>query len=325
MITLPGVLQVQLRTALHQYPTATWSAAAQALSQRYRAPRDGSVLVRNALDALAYAALIMPATYAQLYGAFAQITPHHAWQATSLLDLGSGPGTASWVANHFCTTLQQITAVERDPHLQQVARMLASDVLPPTTYVQCDITDGSIWPSHDIVVIGHVLNELTPTQRTDVIARAWHATRQLLIIVEPGAPAYFPIITTARQQLIGAAGYVVAPCTHQHACPMPQAQWCHFGQKIARPETQRTARGSELGWEEAKFTFVAMSRIPVASQHGMRVMHDPIRTKGSIAVVGCDRNGIHTHRAMKRDTQRYAAFRRAQWGSFVDSVKEDDL
>lgn len=323
MITLPGALQVQLRAALHHVPTATWSAAAQSLSQRYRAPRDGSPLIRTALDALAYAALVMPATYAQLYGAFAQITSHHAWQAESLLDIGSGPGTASWVAHQFCPTLQRITAVERDLHLLQVAQTLAHTAdLPTTTYLQHDITTTPVWEPHDIVVIAHVLNELTPAQRRDVIASAWQATRQVLLIVEPGTSAFFPIIVAARQQLMQLGGHVVAPCTHQHGCPMPAGQWCHFGQKIARPDVQRAARGATLGWEEAKYTFVAMSRTATA-QHGMRIMHDPIHAKGYIDVVGCDSSGIHTHRALKRDTPRYAVFRRTQWGSFIDSVKEE--
>lgn len=323
MITLPGELQVQLRTALHQYPTATWSAAAQALSQRYRAERDGTPLIRSKLDALAYAALIMPATYAQLYGACAQITPHHDWHATSLLDLGSGPGTASWVAQQFCPTLQHITAVERDPHLIDVARILATgSTLPPTTYVTGDITAQHPWPQHDIVVIGHVLNELSAAQRAHVVRQAWQATTQLLLIVEPGTPAFFPIIMNARQQLIEAGAHIVAPCTHHHACPMPSKQWCHFGQKIARPTAQRTARGGELGWEEAKFTYVACRRTP-ATHHGIRVMHDPTYAKAHIDVVGCESSGLHTYRALKRDTQRYAVFRRVQWGSFIDRAKEE--
>jgi len=323
MIALPGPLQVQLRTALHQYPTPTWSAAAQALSQRYRAPRDGTPLVRDALDALAYAAFIMPATYAQLYGACAQISTRSSWSGTSLLDLGSGPGTASWVIQHFCPSLQHITAIERDPHLQHVARTLAQDTtLPPTVYVQGDITSDTPWQPHDIVVIGHVLNELSASQRTSVIARAWQATRQLLVIVEPGAPAFFPIITGARQQLIQDGGHIVAPCTHHQHCPMPAGEWCHFGQKIARPDVQRTAKGAELGWEEAKYTFVACQRTPI-THTGMRLMHDPMRAKGYIDVVGCDKTGIHTHRIQKRDTQRYAQMRRAHWGSFIDEAKDN--
>lgn len=321
MIALPGALQVQLRAALHQYPTATWSAAAQALSQRYRGPRDGSPLVRDALDALAYTALIMPATYAQLYGACQQITPHQAWRGTSLLDLGSGPGTASWVVQQFCDTLQHITAVERDQHLQKVAQMLAHDTsLPTTTYLQHDITTMAAWDAHDIVVIGHVLNELPPPQRARVIARAWQATRQLLLIVEPGTPAFFSIIKEARQQLCQDGGHIVAPCTHHAECPISGTAWCHFGQKIARPDVQRTARGAEMGWEEAKFTFVAVSRTP-PTRHGIRVMHDPVRAKGYIDVVGCGSNGLHVHRALKRDTQRFAVFRRAHWGSFIDSIE----
>jgi ribosomal protein RSM22 (predicted rRNA methylase) len=103
---------------------------------------------------------------------------------------------------------------------------------------------------------------------------------------------------------------------------MPAGAWCHFGQKIARPDVQRTAKGAELGWEEAKYTFVACQRTPI-THTGMRLMHDPMRAKGYIDVVGCDKTGIHTHRIQKRDTQRYAQMRRAHWGSFIDEAKDN--
>ena len=323
MITLPGLLQVRLRAALHQHPSRDWRTAAQALSARYRSTRDGSPLIRNALDALAYSAMLMPATYTQIYGARSQTLPRAPLPYTSLLDIGSGPGTASWVAQQLVPTLQSITAVERDGHLQAIAQMLYTDSqLPPTTFLNQDITSCPDWQAHDIVIIAHVLNELSPSQQQAVIAKAWRATTQLLVIIEPGAADYAPVIQNARTQLISAGGTIAAPCTHQGVCQLHDA-WCHFGQKVSRPDFQRLARGAEVAWEEAKYSFVAISRPPIP-QHGVRIMHDPQRAKGYIDVVGCDYTGVHTHRIPKRDTLRYNALRHATWGNWIALTAKEE-
>lgn len=323
MITLPGLLQVRLRAALHQHPSRDWRNAAQDLSARYRSNRDGSPLIRTAIDALAYSAMLMPATYAQIYGALSQTMQRTPLPLTSLLDIGSGPGTASWVVQQLLPGVQSITAVERDLHFQGIAQMLYADSqLPPTVFCNQDITTGPDWHPHDIVVIAHVLNELSPTQQQAVIAKAWRATTQLLLIIEPGAADFAPVIQAARSQLISTGGTVVAPCTHHSDCPLHNA-WCHFGQKIARPDFQRLARGATVAWEEAKYSFVAVSRTAIA-QHGLRIMHDPQRAKGYIDVVGCDYTGVHTHRILKRDTLRYNALRHATWGNWIPLTTKEE-
>jgi ribosomal protein RSM22 (predicted rRNA methylase) len=141
VIELPAPLQHLIRQALHHYPSQHWSDAAQLLSERYRAPRDGSALVTSALDALAYTAILMPATYAQLARVFRMCAPHvdgtH-WR--SMLDIGSGPGTALWAAHAYMPNLTIRTAVERDPHFVGLAQQLCQPLDGQTTFIQQDIT-----------------------------------------------------------------------------------------------------------------------------------------------------------------------------------------
>jgi ribosomal protein RSM22 (predicted rRNA methylase) len=324
MIELPAVLQIQLRQLLHQQTHTSWSSAAQRLSERYRAPRDGTPLVQSALDALAYSAMLLPATYAQISGALRMtlpLLPHTTWR--SLLDIGSGPGTALWAANQYIPGLQQLTAIERDPHFIELARQVCAPFAHTVHFQQADICRSPAWETHDVVIIGHVLNELTAAQRATVIAAAWQATRHLLIIVEPGTAEFFAeVIRPARTALLAAGAHVVAPCPHQHACPMTTPQWCHFGQKIARPDFQRHARGVRIGWEEAKFSFVAATRtahpIPPA-----RLIHDPLTHKGGVTLPLCTTTGLAQVSIAKRDTQRFRQTRRLGWGdSWHDQTPE---
>lgn len=316
MITLPARLAVRLRAELHQTPAAQWTANAALLSARYRGTRDGGPLVRSALDARSYAALLMPATYAQLYGALAATKARlPEWTPTSLLDIGSGPGTATWAVLEHYPLLQQVTSVERDAHLDALARDLHTAHDVPVTQLAQDITQPHTWPAADLVIIGHVLNELAAEQREAVIARAWAATRGVLVIVEPGTSAFFPIITETRQALIDAGAHMVAPCTHAGACPL-RDDWCHYATKIARPDFQRQARQATLPYEEAKYSYIAVAREAVRTR-GVRVLHDPTTHKGYITVEHCSAAGIISSQVRKRDTHAYRLARDAQWGSWL--------
>lgn len=315
MIELPAQLQIQLRQLLHQQTHAQWRSAAQRLSERYRAKRDGAPLVQSALDALAYSAMLLPATYAQISGALRMTMPLLAGQTwQSLLDIGSGPGTALWAAHQHIPGLQQMTAVERDPHFIEIGRHVCAPLPQQVRFQQADICRSPAWEAHDVVIIGHVLNELTPAQRSSVITAAWQATRHLLIIVEPGTAEFFTnVITPMPTELITAGAHVIAPCPHQQTCPMTTPQWCHFGQKIARPDFQRHARGVSIGWEEAKFSFVAATRIAHPTPPA-RLVHDPLTHKGGVTLPLCTTTGLAQVTIAKRDTQRFQRTRRLDWG-----------
>ena len=325
MIELPARLHVTLRNLLHQYPSQQWIYAAQHLSERYRGPRDGGALVQSALDALAYSAMLLPATYAQISGALQMIPAQLTSSWHSALDLGSGPGTALWALAQHVPQVTQFTAVERDPHFVALAKQLTHDLPGQASFHTQDITQATSWDEHDVVIVAHVLNELSPSQRHSVVAAAWQAARQMLIIIEPGSPAFAPIITDVRSQLIAAGGWVAAPCTHHQTCPsiaLHPEQWCHFGQKVARPDFQRRARAAELGWEEAKFSFMAISKTPVPHT-GARLMHDPTRHKGYIDLPICDGNGFSQPRILKRDSTTFRAVRQCRWGDWIDLTPID--
>ena len=316
MIELPARLSVRLRAELHRTPSNQWVPNAQVLSERYRGTRDGAPLIRSALDALSYAALLMPATYAQLDGALratSQRSP--TFSPTTLLDLGSGPGTAVWAAMERFSTIQSVTTVERDIQLDVLAHRLHSAHDIPVTQLRQDLTDQHGWPVHDMVVIGHVLNELAPAQRADLLMRAWAATSHTLVIVEPGTSAFFPMLTAIRQTLIDLGAHVIAPCTHNATCPL-SGDWCHFATKIARPDFQRLARGATLPYEEAKFSYIAVSRVPIAYS-GARVLHDGTTHKGYITLEHCSARGIVTSSVLKRQRDAYRSARDAQWGSWL--------
>ena len=97
MLSLPTQLENAIETALQRVPASQWKSTATTLSERYRTQRTGQEqsLARKPEEILGYAALILPAAYAQLSGAMAATGARvPSWQPTSMLDIGSGPGTA---------------------------------------------------------------------------------------------------------------------------------------------------------------------------------------------------------------------------------------
>jgi ribosomal protein RSM22 (predicted rRNA methylase) len=95
---LPAELKAALDTRLHGLSRTAAAGRAAAISQTYRAG-GGSAAIRSESDALAYALARMPATYAAVtasLNALGESRPGFA--PASLLDVGAGPGTASWAA-----------------------------------------------------------------------------------------------------------------------------------------------------------------------------------------------------------------------------------
>ncbi len=320
MLTLPIALHNAISDALSSVPTARWEREAQGVSERYRAQRVGgeAPLVRGRDQALGYAAIILPATYAQVLGACAAAgarIPN--WQPSSLLDLGSGPGTALWAAYEQWPSIERMVAWEREPALITLGRELAQHgpiSIQQARWERHDLTASSDdGPRYDVVVLAHVLNELSQPVREKVLRSAWQRTNGLLLIIEPGTSAAFTIVRAAREYLITQDGYTIAPCPHNAACPLTN-DWCHFPQRLERPEFQRRVRAAPSAWEDAKFSYAAMARFAPALPITGRIIREPAQTKGYIETHMCTPAGIQTQHALKRDREAFRAARKREWG-----------
>jgi hypothetical protein len=81
----------------------------------------------------------------------------------------------------------------------------------------------------DVLVLSHVLNELSPEQRTALLALVARARHVLWI--EPGTHADSRALATIRDT-VRETHQLIAPCTHRENCPLFQEantrHWCHF-------------------------------------------------------------------------------------------------
>jgi ribosomal protein RSM22 (predicted rRNA methylase) len=273
--------------------------------------------MRDDLDRLAYVAARMPATSAAVAAALQQcgaVLP----DLTSVLDLGSGPGSALWAVVDACPNITRCTAVERDAGLIAAGQALVAGTNGPlaaTQWLTADLRQLPALAPHDLVTLSYVTNELTPTQRRELITRAWALTNKSLLVVETGTPRGFAACLEARSVLVAQGAHVVAPCPHAQACPLADdaQRWCHFRVRVARSRLHRAAKGGALGYEDEPYSLLCVSRTPV-SACAARVLSTPKVHRGAVELTLCTANGVVPVHIPRRERDRYDAAAELAWG-----------
>jgi ribosomal protein RSM22 (predicted rRNA methylase) len=316
---LPNDLRLALERSLRGIAPKKLAAVAAELSTRYREghARDHATFLRTPQDVSAYAATRMPATWAATYAALrAAARRQPDWNPRTQLDIGAGPGTAAWAATAIWPALARITLLERDPTMLKLGREFAaqaqSAALRQATWTQADLAGQWQTPPHDLVTLAYVLGELPQPKHSALIERLWALTSGMLVIIEPGTPRGFELLRAVRTQLIAAGAQIVAPCPHATACPMANGDWCHFSQRIERSKIHRAIKGAELGYEDEKFSYIAVSRQP-AVPAAARVLRHPQNQPGRITLQLCTPAGLQ-ERVVAKSYLCWREARGLEWG-----------
>jgi ribosomal protein RSM22 (predicted rRNA methylase) len=316
---LPAELKAAIEEKLQGLSRVDAASRAALISKNFR-DGGGSGAIRSETDALAYALSRMPATYAAVtasLNALREITPRLA--PGSMLDVGAGPGTATWAAAEAFPSLQSFTLLDANSALRTLALDLAGHDtrLRDFKYHQggARVALANTDPA-DLVVASYVIGEIGDAEQSALGALMWAKTRDTLLIVEPGTPAGYARIITMRKQLIAAGAHVAAPCPHDGECPLAAPDWCHFTQRLPRSRAHQQIKRAELPFEDEKFSYVALTRAPVAHRPA-RVLAQPDVTKFEVTAKLCTIKGLATKKAPRRAKPEYASARRWRWGDAV--------
>ena len=317
--TLPAELKAALDGKLQGFSRSDAAQRSQKISTTYRAG-GGSGTIKSEADALAYALARMPATYAAVaasLNALTEIAPD--FTPETLLDVGAGPGTASWAAAEAFPSLQDFALLDANATLSRLALELARDSsrLAECRYLPGDAGGNLIEVSPaDLVVASYVIGELSETEQRALTAAMWAKARHALVVIEPGTPAGYARILALRQQLIAAGAFVAAPCPHEKPCPLTPPDWCHFSQRLPRSQAHRQIKGAEVPFEDERFIYVALTRTPPAAR-AARVLAAPDVGKAEITARLCTQGDIELAKVPRRDKTAYAHARRWRWGDAV--------
>jgi ribosomal protein RSM22 (predicted rRNA methylase) len=320
---LPVDLKAALEAKLQGLSRVDAASRAALISKTYR-DGGGSGAIRSEIDALAYALSRMPATYAAVtasLNALREITPRLA--PASMLDVGAGPGTATWAAAEAFASLQSFTLFDANSALRALALDLGrqSARLRDFKYHlgEARLALANADPA-DLVVASYVIGEIGDPEQSALGALMWEKTRDTLLIVEPGTSAGYARIIAMRAQLIAAGAHVAAPCPHDAECPLTAPDWCHFSQRLPRSRAHQQIKRAELPFEDEKFSYVALTRAPVAHR-ASRVLAQPDVTKFEVSAKLCTVEGLAITKVPRRAKPDYASARRWQWGDAVTETR----
>lgn len=323
LVDLPDELREALKKRFQGISWRQLGRTTKDLSDKYRSYRQAeSPVAQSKIDVLAYAAYRMPATYAALVSVLTALREQRKnWCPRTVLDLGAGPGSGFWAATAVWPGIEQITAVDAQTQMISVGRELARDSSQPalrsTEWVQANLLEARLTRSYDLVLIAYVLAELNPSKIAEFIDRAWEVTNGALVVIEPGTPAGYSRVLLAGDRLVASGGFAVAPCPHNPRCAIGDGDWCHFSVRLPRSGIHRAAKGATLGYEDEKFSYVAISRTPVERAYSRILRHPQIR-RGHIYLQLCAPEGPKTVVISKRDGELFNRARKASWGDAFD-------
>src|SRR5690348_5335665 len=129
----------------------------------------------------------MPATYAAVtasLNALVEIRPDFA--PKNLLDVGAGPGTATWAAAEAFPSLQHLALLDANDALRALALDLARDStrLRDISYERGEARiELAKADAADLVVASYMINEIGDAEQRTLAELMWAKTRDTLLVV----------------------------------------------------------------------------------------------------------------------------------------------
>jgi ribosomal protein RSM22 (predicted rRNA methylase) len=322
---LPSDIKDGLERLAHGISRNAIAVQAAAQSRQYRAG-GGSDAIATEPEALAYAFTRMPATYAAtiavldaLRGALPDFAPR------SALDVGAGPGTASFATAAAFANISEFRLVDANAFPRALALALLADAKHEALR---RAADGRAYrhgdalallcrtPPADLVIASYMAGEIPDREVARLAQALWAATAGALAVIEPGTPAGYARIMRMRDELIAAGAHMAAPCAHARACPLRAPDWCHFAQRLPRSRDHLRVKRAEVPFEDERFSYVVVSR-DAARPIEARVLAPPRISKSAATAKLCTDGGVVIDTAARRDGDAYRRRKSWRWGDSV--------
>uniref|UniRef100_A0A8C8IHB9 Methyltransferase like 17 n=1 Tax=Oncorhynchus tshawytscha TaxID=74940 RepID=A0A8C8IHB9_ONCTS len=262
----------------------------------------------------------------------------------SLLDFGSGLGTAVWASHSFWgDTLKEMVCVDNSGAMNTIAdRLLRGSETENYIIIMLFFVEQFLPVSpkvqFDLVVGAFSLSELaSQKEREDAILTLWRKTSSYLVLVENGTKEGHQILMDARDILLKKqerAAHdprrpsVFAPCPHESPCPklfqLPLVP-CNFSQAYSPlPLPGAPDRLTE------RFSYLVLSRTDWAGGEGLdwaRLTAPVLRRPRHVHCQVCCSSGeikrvVVTAHRHGRDVYRCA--RNSDWGDQLPIIQPED-
>lgn len=334
MITLPTNIEQNIDSILKSEFAPDWIRSALRLSSEYRAERVVSVkrFVKTKNDVFGYIALRSPSTYSQIYTALSQIKEVlPSWNPKTMLDIGSGPGTAIWAVSTIFPEIIKVTALEREAEFIEVGKRILSEhrnIIVDWKNIDLTAEENSDANTYDIVVISSALNELDDKTQVKILNFAFERCNGVLLITEPGTPFGYSVFRNCAKILEAFSGDFIAPYIGGKYVDSEEVQ---FSARIKRPDFQKRVRQNQRkqdhknnnrllpasDWEESNFYYFAYSKIPSEIFGKGRVIGNPSVNKGYVYIDILKSEAVSKIQILKRDKDAFKLSKKYKPGDLL--------
>ncbi len=249
--------------------------------------------------------------------------------AGTVLDWGCGTGVAGRrVVEAWPDQSRKLLLWDRSEPGRQFATKRARQTFP-----RIAISQATAETVPDLLVVSHVLNELSPDGLERLAAVMEQA--QAVLWVEPGTSPVSRKLISVRERLREKFN-IVAPCTHALKCGMLAAgnerHWCHHFARIpgfvhTDPGWGRFSKTLEIDISTLPFSYLVLDKRPAAINPDpelARVIGVPRFYKGFAKILSCQADGVRELTLQKRDTPDFLKAMKKDPGSLYRWERDGD-
>ena len=315
---IPEVLENAIEEKLNHVKLTELKQYASQLSEKYMyRERTGDTLLNTEIEALAYSIMRMPATYGAVYTALKHTLERMDGNIQSVVDIGAGTGAATWAISELLDT-KDIQCFEREQVMLELGKSFMSQNpnLKDVSWKYMDIVEDDLDVKADLVVTSYMLNEIKPEERENVINKLMKSSNHIILIIEPGTPAGFKNIREVQKIAIENGFHIIAPCTFQGVCPLPDKDWCHSIVRMERTKVHKLLKSADLPYEDEKFSYIAISK-EKCDNSGTRILRHPMIEKGKITLKVCHNGKIEDVIVTKKDKELFKMVKKKKCGDLI--------
>jgi SAM-dependent methyltransferase len=226
-------------------------------------------------------------------------------QSKRIVDWGCGTGIAARCVLAAWKYLVEVALHDRSPSAVRFARQRIMDQFKGATFTSPTVDRDTL------LVISHVLNELTPVAETELINLILSAGE--VMWVDSGTHSESRRLIAVREKILASPNppTIIAPCTHVARCGMLTSEnarhWCHH---FAEPPSDvfQSARWAELSRElgidlrALPYSHLVFTRHATSDLAGAeRIIGFPREAKGFARILSCGVEGVRELMLQKRD------------------------
>ena len=312
---IPFELEEKIAREIQNVKLSDLKEVAQTLSNRYmNEKRKGQSLINKKLEVLAYSIIRMPATFCAIDKAIEETLKKYNPTIETALDIGSGTGAGEWaILNNI--DISKITCIEREDEMAFLAQKLLEEH-KNINWKNQDIVKNKINEKADLVIVSYMINELRDEVKEDVIKNILDSFNKIVIFIEPGTPDGFSNIRKIQKIAINNDLNILAPCTSQNECKLPEDDWCHSIVRVERNKIHKFVKDADVPYEDEKFSYIAISKEKIDNS-GARILRHPNISSGFIKVKLCNNGIIEEKTFTKKDKDNFKKIKKLKCGDLI--------